>query len=326
MEDNDWCTGTPWFTAVSTTASAANGARSKSQLGFVAPIETRLARSLHNLSGSVNQASGRGNKQRMFAPNVSRVAELNLESVMQRLAGKTAVVTGAGSGLGRATAQIFHREGARVVLGDVSGKEKEAAAELGENAVAVSVDVTRPEQVNALLQTAVSKFGGLDILANCAGIDGDLTPAASISDANMQRVVDVNFMGPFYAMRAAVPLLLARGGGSIINVASASTEKAFPMLAAYAASKAALVSLTRSFGAEHAASGIRANVVSPGVIDTPLSRAFPPGMFEAAVEGTPIKRPASPTDIANALLFLASDESAFATAGTFFVDGGMSVA
>jgi NAD(P)-dependent dehydrogenase (short-subunit alcohol dehydrogenase family) len=244
----------------------------------------------------------------------------------QRLAGKTAVITGAGSGLGRATAQLFHREGAQVVLGDVSGREKETADDLGQGAIAVSVDVTHREQVEALIAAAVAEFGTLNVLVNCAGIDGDLAPVVMISDANMQRVLDVNFMGPFYAMRAAVPVLLEAGGGSIINVASSSTEKAFPMLAAYAASKAALVSLTRAFGAEHAAAGIRANVVSPGVIDTPLSRAFPPGMFEAAVDGTPIKRPATPVDIANALLFLASDDSAFATASTFFIDGGMSVA
>ena len=148
----------------------------------------------------------------------------------------------------------------------------------------------------------------------------------SITDASMRRVFDVNFMASFYAMRASVPALLERGGGSIVTVSSSTTEKVFPVLAAYASSKAALVSLTRAVGAEHAASGIRANVVSPGVIDTPLARAFPTEMFEAAVGGTPIKRPASPLDIANTLLFLASDDSTFATSGTLFVDGGMSVA
>ncbi|MEZ0365897.1 SDR family NAD(P)-dependent oxidoreductase [Mycobacterium sp. pUA109] len=244
----------------------------------------------------------------------------------QRLAGKTAVITGAGSGLGRATAALFHREGAQVVLGDISGQQNEAADQLGRNALAVSVDVTRPDQVASLIRAAVTEFGALDVVANCAGIDGELTPAAAISNANMQRVFDVNFMGPFHAMRAAIPVLIERGGGSIINVASATTEKAFPMLAAYAASKSALVSLTRAFGAEYAAAGIRVNVVSPGVIDTPLSRAFPPEMFDGAVQATPIKRPATPEDIANALLFFASDDSAFATAGTLFVDGGMSVA
>jgi NAD(P)-dependent dehydrogenase (short-subunit alcohol dehydrogenase family) len=221
---------------------------------------------------------------------------------------------------------MFHREGAKVVLGDITGNEKQVADELGDGAFAVTGDVTKPDDVDALIGAAISEFGGLDVLANCAGIDGDLTPAVQISEANMRRVVDVNFMGPFFTMRAAVPLMLQRGGGSIINVASATTQKAFPMLGAYAASKSALISLTRSFGADHAAQGIRANVVSPGVIDTPLSRAFPPELFDGAVAATPIKRPATPEDIAYALLFLASDESCAATLATFAIDGGMSVA
>jgi NAD(P)-dependent dehydrogenase (short-subunit alcohol dehydrogenase family) len=244
--------------------------------------------------------------------------------LMQRLAGKTAVITGAGSGLGRATAELFSREGARVVLGDISGQERDVADQIGPTAVAVSVDVTQRDQVEALIHTAVTEFGTLDVLVNCAGVDGDLTPAAEISDANMQRVFDVNFLGPFYAMRAAIPILIDGGGGSIINITSASTEKAMPFLAAYAASKAALVSLTRAFGVEYAAAGVRVNAVSPGVIDTPLARAIPPEMFAGAVQATPAKRPASPEDIAGALLFFASDESAFATAGTLFVDGGLS--
>jgi NAD(P)-dependent dehydrogenase (short-subunit alcohol dehydrogenase family) len=243
-----------------------------------------------------------------------------------RLDGKVAVITGAGSGLGRATAALFHREGAQVVLGDITGNEKEVAGGLGEGAFAVSADVTQPAEVDALIAAAVTEFGGLDILANCAGIDGELTPAAQISDATMRRVLEVNFMGPFFTMRAAVPVMLERGGGSIINVASATTQKAFPMLGAYAASKSALISLTRSFGADHAAQGIRANVVSPGVIDTPLSRAFPPEMFDGAVAMTPIKRPATPEDVAYALLYLASDESSVVTLATFAIDGGMSVA
>lgn len=244
----------------------------------------------------------------------------------QRLDGKTAVITGAGSGLGRATAHLFHSHGARVVLGDVSGAEKEVAGQLGSRALPVAVDVSSAEQVDALIEAATGEFGSLDILVNCAGIDGELTPVADGTEANMRRVLDVNFMGPFFTMRAAVPVMLSAGGGAIVNVASASTEKAFPMLGAYAASKAALVSLTRSFGAEHAAAGIRANVVSPGVIDTPLSRAFPEGMFEAAAAATPIKRPALPAEVAQAILFLASDEGAFATASNLFFDGGMSVA
>jgi NAD(P)-dependent dehydrogenase (short-subunit alcohol dehydrogenase family) len=242
-----------------------------------------------------------------------------------RLDGKVAVITGAGSGLGRATAGLFHREGAKVVLGDISGRQDEVAGELGDGALAVQVDVTSREQNEALIARAVEAFGGIDVLACCAGVDGELAAGAEISDESLRTVIEVNLWGPFHAMRAAVPRMIERGGGSIITIASATTDKAIPMLGAYATSKAALVRLTRGFGTEYIAQGIRSNVVSPGAIDTPLSRALPPAMFDASVEATPIGRPAEPEEIAQAILFLASDESSFVTAASFAVDGAMSV-
>lgn len=243
-----------------------------------------------------------------------------------RLVGRVAVITGAGSGVGKAAAELFHSEGAKVVLGDVSGRQDDVAAALGDGALPVQVDVTRRDEVEALIRAAVDTFGGLHAVANVAGIDGELTPAAAISDADFQRVMDVNLKGPLYAMQAAVPLMAENGGGSIVNVASATTKKAFPLMGSYACSKAALIALSRTFAVENADHGVRVNVVSPGAIDTPLARALPPEMFDAAVAATPIKRPAEPREIAEALLFLASDESAFATASVIDVDGGMSVA
>lgn len=243
-----------------------------------------------------------------------------------RLDGKVAVITGAGSGLGKATAELFHAEGAEVVLGDISGSQDDVAAALGDRALAVQVDVTRRGEVDALIQAAVDAFGGLDVVANVAGVDGELLPVADVSEESFQRVFDVNLKGPLYVMQAAVPLMAANGGGSIVNVASASAAKAFPLMGAYASSKAALIALSRAFAVENIGHGIRVNAVSPGAIDTPLARALPPEMFDGAVAATPIKRAAEPHEIAEALLFLASEESAFATASLVFMDGGMSVA
>lgn len=241
----------------------------------------------------------------------------------QRLAGKTAVITGAGSGLGRATAELFHREGARVVLGDVSGKQDEVAAALGDGAVAVQVDVRERDQVAVLVQTAIESFGALDVVANVAGVDGDLIPSADVSDEEFERVLDINLKGPWRVMQAAVPVMAARGGGAIVNVASSGAVKAFPLMGAYATSKAGLIALSRAFAVETIGQGIRVNVVNPGAIDTPLARALPPEYQEAAVTATPIKRYADPREIAEAILFLASDASSFAMASVVTVDGGM---
>jgi NAD(P)-dependent dehydrogenase (short-subunit alcohol dehydrogenase family) len=242
-----------------------------------------------------------------------------------RLDGKVAVVTGAGSGLGKATAELFHREGAKVIAGDISGRQEETAASLGDRAIGVRVDVSDRDAVARMIDAGVQKFGSIDVVANVAGIDGPLGPLVNISPEDFQRLVDVNLKGPLNVMQAAIPVMLEGGGGSIVNVASNSAERIFPMIGGYAATKAALVALSRAFAVENATDGIRVNVVNPGVIDTPMSRSVPPEAFDAAIALTPMKRPSEPGEIAKALLYLASDESSFATGTVLTIDGGMTI-
>lgn len=240
-----------------------------------------------------------------------------------RLNGKVAVVTGAASGLGAATARLFHAEGARVVLGDVSGGQKEVADELGDGAVAVHVDVTQRAEVENLIRTATDTFGRLDCVINVAGIDGPLAPAATISEEEFRKVFEVNVVGPLHVMQTALPQLVDAGGGAIVNVASSSAVKAFPMMGAYTASKSALIALSRAFAVENIGYGVRVNVVNPGAMDTPMARALPPEMFEGATAATPIQRPADPAEVAEGILFLASDAASFAVASVVTLDGGM---
>jgi NAD(P)-dependent dehydrogenase (short-subunit alcohol dehydrogenase family) len=247
---------------------------------------------------------------------------------MDRVKDKVAVVTGAGSGIGRATARRLHQEGAQVVLAGRSANVEVAAKELGKRAVAVVADVSVGEDVQGVIDLALSEFGGIDILCNVAGTIADMVPSMETSDADFDAVMDVNVRGVFLTMRAAVPHLLARGGGSIVNVASTGALIGAPSLGAYNASKGAVVAMTRTVAAEYAAQGLRANVVCPGVIQTPmLERGIGdnPEAAEFLKELIPMRRVGDPVEVANGILFLASDEASYVTGIVMPVEGGQTV-
>jgi NAD(P)-dependent dehydrogenase (short-subunit alcohol dehydrogenase family) len=248
--------------------------------------------------------------------------------------GKVAIVTGASSGIGRATAQLFAREGARVVL---SGRRKDVldriAAELGENggeAIAVAGDVRDEAVARALVDAASSRFGGLDIAFNNAGDVGTMGPAIQLSLADWRATIDTNLTAAFLAAKYQIPALLERSGGSIIFTGSfVGHTVGFPGMAAYAAAKAGLIGLTQVLATEFGARGVRVNTILPGGTDTPSNAANLPGAApetRAFIAGLhALKRLGRPEEIAQAALYLASDASSFVTGTALTVDGGVSI-
>jgi NAD(P)-dependent dehydrogenase (short-subunit alcohol dehydrogenase family) len=240
-----------------------------------------------------------------------------------RLAGKVAVVTGAGSGIGRATALLFAREGARVVCADISGREKEVVAEIGDGAVAVHVDVSRNDDVVHMIETAEREFGGLDVLFNNAGFGGPRRPLADFDEEIFDNVVAVNLKGVFLGMRHGIAAMLRTGGGSVINTASVAGLVGLKHQGVYAAAKGGVVQLTRTAALDYATKGVRVNAICPGMIWTGLAGGEPGSIPPAdLIPPQPMKRWGMPEELAAAALFLASDESSFVTGTLLPVDGG----
>jgi len=248
----------------------------------------------------------------------------------QRLAGKVAVVTGAGSGFGEGIARTYVREGARVVVADIDGAAAERVATgLGDAAVAVRADVTDKADAAAMIDAAVDRFEGLDILVNNAGVAHRNKSMLEVTDEEFDRIFAVNVKAVFLACRIAVPLIAARGGGSILNTASTAALRPRPGLTWYNASKGALVTATKSMAVELAPKGIRVNALCPVIGETGLTATFlgedTPERRAQFAATIPLGRFSTPQDIANAALFLASDEGAFLTGVALEVDGGRCV-
>jgi NAD(P)-dependent dehydrogenase (short-subunit alcohol dehydrogenase family) len=239
-----------------------------------------------------------------------------------RLEGKVAVVTGAGAGMGKAIVERFVREGAKVVAADISGLQNEVAEAAGPNCVAFQVDVSKSAEVKAMLDLAVSRFGGLHVLCNNAGIQGGMKPTADYDEDTFDRVMAVNAKGVFLGMRHAIPIMLAGGGGSIVNTASMASVVAFPQMVGYCGSKGAVLMMTKTTAVEYADKGIRVNCFCPGSIDTNMVAGMPRDYIDAVIAANPVKRIGKPREIADLALFLASDESSFITGTEILIDGG----
>lgn len=247
-----------------------------------------------------------------------------------RLAGRVAVVTGAGSGIGRACACRFASEGARVVVNDIepdaAARVAKEIAEAGGEASPFAGDVARRADVDGLIQCALARYGRLDVLVNNAAAPlGGLIE--HVSDEDWRRVQSVTLDGTFYGVRAAIAAMAARGGGSIINIASGAALGGEVGLGAYAAAKAAVVNLTRTAAVENAARNVRINAICPGPIETPPLLGYVqslPGGRAAFERQIPQKRLGRPEEMASVALFLASDESSYVTGAVIAADGGVS--
>jgi NAD(P)-dependent dehydrogenase (short-subunit alcohol dehydrogenase family) len=254
--------------------------------------------------------------------------------VADRLAGKVALITGAGSGMGRAAAELFASEGARLVVSDVAddaGKNVVAAIHAaGGDATFVHADVSQWSDCEAMVQAAVDTFGGLQVLYNNAGIfPADDGGVLDTPDATWRRVMEVNLQGVWHGCKAAIPAMLASGGGSIINVASfVALMGAATAQIAYTASKGGVLSMTREIAVEYARRGIRANALCPGPIETPLLQELlsDPERRARRMVHIPMGRLGRAEELARAALFLASDDASYMTGASLVIDGGITAA
>ena len=248
---------------------------------------------------------------------------------MERLGGKRAIVTGAGAGIGRAIALRLASEGARVALADVEeGATEKVTDEIEGKTLVRRADVTRAEEVEALVRSVVEEWGGLDVMVNNAGV-GVAGTTPETSEEDWERVMSVNLKGTFLGMKYAIPAMRDSGGGSIINISSVAALVGIPDRAAYSATKGGILALTRAAAIDHVGEGIRINCIAPGTVDTPWIGRITSGYDdpEEARANMQARQPhgrfVTPDEIAAMAAYLASDESASAIGACMVVDGGV---
>ncbi|EAZ89885.1 SDR family oxidoreductase [Crocosphaera chwakensis] len=246
--------------------------------------------------------------------------------------GKVAFVTGAASGIGRATALAFAREGVNVVVADISEQGNQETTrlieEMGGQAIAVKCDVTQTESVKSALDKTIESFGRLDFAFNNAGVEQKKAATAEIEEQEWDRIVDTNLRGVFLCMKYEIPLLLKQGGGAIVNTSSGAGVIGIKSGAAYTAAKHGLIGLTKAAALDYASQNIRINAVAPGYINTSMMDRFTGGTAEGrhkVVSQEPIGRVGQPEEIANAVVWLCSDASSFVVGHALVVDGGQTV-
>ena len=250
---------------------------------------------------------------------------------MNRLEGKVAVITGGNAGIGEAIAKRFAEEGASVV---VTGRRQEELDRVVSvirhskgKALAVAGSVTDEAHAQDVTRKTLDSLGRIDILVNNAGVGDFGKRLHEIDDATWANILDVNLTGVFRMTRAIIPHMLKQGRGAIVNISSIASLVGLPSLSAYAASKGGIDALTRALAIDYAKDGIRCNVVNPGLIDTPMAAPLManPEMLQPILAQYAIRRPGTPEEVANMVLYLASDEAAWVTGGTFTIDGGMTI-
>jgi NAD(P)-dependent dehydrogenase (short-subunit alcohol dehydrogenase family) len=248
------------------------------------------------------------------------------------LDGKVAFVTGAASGIGRATAVAFARQGANVVVADIDRQGNQDTVrmieDLGRQALAVKCDVTHSEDVQSALTKTVERFGRLDYAFNNAGAEQQPKPTADITEEEWDRIITINLRSVFLCLKYEIPLMLQHGGGAIVNTSSGAGIKVFGRGAAYAAAKHGVVGLTKDAALDYAASNIRINAICPGIIDTEMMDRFTGGTPEErdrVIAQEPIGRMGKPDEIAGTVVWLCSDAASFVTGHAMVVDGGQTL-
>ena len=247
----------------------------------------------------------------------------------RRFIGKVAFVTGAASGIGRATAVAFAAEGARVAILDRTEtalrETAHAVGEAGGEVLTLACDVSKPEEVEAAVARTVERFGRLDIAFNNAGVENKAAPVAEIELEEWDRILDINLRGTFVCMKHELTQMMRQGGGVVVNTSSGAGVRGVAGGAAYAASKHAIIGLTKSAALDYAKSNIRVNAVLPGNIETPMMDRFTGGDIQKAIDLEPVGRLGKPEEIADAVLWMSADLGAFVTGASISVDGGWSL-